>query len=173
MVKWAYLLWMALGSLSIFGLLRGLRRPMMSRVWDRLYVGDAGSVQAVGEIEAVLNVAAELDDALPPGVEYLKVPLVDGQPVGGGIAPAMWWIRDKIRYRRVLVHCNAGVSRGPAIVLCYLIECGMGFGEALEFLAYRHPATAIHPVVLESVKGYYRPYIPVGKRVWLSRDGEG
>src|ERR1039458_3767225 len=57
--------------------------------------------------------------------------------------------------RAAFVCCHASKSRSPAIILAYLVGCGMSFKEALSLICTKHKMTDIHPAVLQSVAAYF------------------
>ena len=57
---------------------------------------------------------------------------------------------------RVLVHCEMGISRSPAICACFLYECeGITLEKAHDEIKARRPLADPHPVLLASIKDYY------------------
>lgn len=48
--------------------------------------------------------------------------------------------------QNILVHCNAGCSRSPALVIGYLISnCGYDFSTAYELVKFKRPCVQINP----------------------------
>ncbi|XP_061580292.1 dual specificity protein phosphatase 19a [Cololabis saira] len=55
----------------------------------------------------------------------------------------------------VLVHCNAGVSRAPAVVIGYLMSCdGQSFDDALALVKSARPASSPNLGFLEQLRNY-------------------
>ena len=117
----------------------------MNYILERLAVGDINDARNMpDEITAVLNCAEEHDTGRE-GIVYLKIPLVDFQPIDPACIPrAVAWIKEVIVDHRVLVHCNAGIGRSPSIVVCYLNEVGFGFEEAVRLVRARKPDALPH-----------------------------
>lgn len=114
-------------------------------ILERLAVSDIEDARKLPEeITAVLNCAEE-HDTYREGIEYLKIPLEDFQPINPEYIPkAVEWIKEKIADHKVLVHCNAGIGRSPSIVVCYLCEIGFGFKEAVKLVQSRRPGAFPH-----------------------------
>ena len=117
----------------------------MNYILERLAVGDINDARNMpDEITALLNCAEE-HDTCRKGIAYLKIPLVDFQPIDPAHIPrAVAWIKEVIVDHRVLVHCNAGIGRSPSIVVCYLNEVGFGFEEAVRLVRARKPDALPH-----------------------------
>ena len=117
----------------------------MHFILERLAIGDIEDARKLLEgITAVLNCAEE-HDTYREGIEYLKIPLKDFQPINPEYIPkAVEWIKEKIADHKVLVHCNAGIGRSPSIVVCYLCEIGFGFKEAVKLVQSRRPGALPH-----------------------------
>lgn len=59
--------------------------------------------------------------------------------------------------RRVLVHCEMGLSRSPSIVVAYLHAVhGMPIEMALERIRETHPTADPHPLLLTSIRVHFR-----------------
>jgi len=114
-------------------------------ILERLAISDIEDARKLPEeITAVLNCAEE-HDTYREGIEYLKIPLKDFQPINPEYIPkAVEWIKEKIADHKVLVHCNAGIGRSPSIVVCYLCEIGFGFKEAVKLVQSRRPGALPH-----------------------------
>lgn len=76
---------------------------------------------------------------------------------GEVIEEAVAFLREQVkRGRRVLVHCEMGYSRSPAIVACYLHqELGMELDAAVRHIRAARPAADPHPVLFASIREYY------------------
>lgn len=119
----------------------------MDFILDNLAIGSSTEAWSRPvEVDALLCVAQEVE--IPPGYGAAhKVPIVDMQPIPAGQAlEAVSWIDKQIMKRRILVFCNAGVGRSSSCVVAYLCcKHGLGFGEAVEFVAKRRPYMSILP----------------------------
>ena len=67
--------------------------------------------------------------------------------VAGTLLP---WIQEsRLCGSPILIHCEAGISRSPALVLTFLVWKDFDFDEALKLVSKHEPA-APSPIVLES-----------------------
>lgn len=73
-------------------------------------------------ITHVLNVAGCPSEKLP-GLHYLDVYILDlpEEPLCHHFLPCFKFMDDALKTGCVLVHCNAGISRSPSIVVAYLM----------------------------------------------------
>lgn len=117
----------------------------MDFVLERLAIGDITDARSLPKnITALLNCTEE-HNTRRDGIRYLKIPLVDFQPINPEyILPAVRWIKEVIANNTVLVHCNAGIGRSPSIVVCYLSEIGFGFEEAVRLVKSKRPDALPH-----------------------------
>ena len=117
----------------------------MYYILDRLAVGDIDDARNVPRgISALLNCSEE-HDTYREGIEYLKIPLIDFQPINPEYIPkAIAWIKEMIVNHRILVHCNAGIGRSSSIAVCYLYEIGFGFEEAVKLVKSKRPGAVPH-----------------------------
>lgn len=106
-------------------------------------------------IGAVLSLLEVDFDA---GEHHATIPLRDGEALPpAAVACATAFVDRQLRAgRKVLVHCQMGLSRSPAITAAYLHEySGMKLGDALAWVGCRRTAAAPHPVLVDSL---YRIY---------------
>ena len=107
---------------------------------------DACGIQALLSLEPV---------APPPGIQcQLHLTLRDRQPMAADtLERALDFIHQQINAgRRVLVHCQMGISRSPTLVAAYLHRHqGMPLDEAVTYLHHLRPVVNPHPVLLASV----------------------
>ncbi len=117
----------------------------MDYILERLAIGDIHDASNLPDrITALLNCSEEHDTSRE-GIPYLKIPLVDFQPIEPEYIPkAVSWIKKIIVDHTVLVHCNAGIGRSPSIVVCYLYEVGFGFEEAVKLVRAKRPDALPH-----------------------------
>ncbi len=88
----------------------------------------------------------------------LDLPIQDGKTVDGAIIDqALTFIAQQVAAKRkVLVHCQEGVSRSVTMVLAYLISRkGMTLGQAFKFVVRRRPVAHPHPVLLWSLVQHF------------------
>lgn len=106
-------------------------------------------------IEAVLSLV-EVDFRL--GEQHATLPLRDGERLPAAtVAAAVAFIDHQLRAgRKVLVHCQMGLSRSPAIAAAYLCACsGMRIGPALDWVCRQRVGAAPHPRLVESLYHLY------------------
>lgn len=129
-------------------------------ITDQVAVGsreDALSADALAEagIDFVLSLVLDVE---VPGVRQVQLDVQDREPLPTWtMARAVELIADEVDAgRRVLVHCHMGLSRSPAIVLCYLRErCGTSTKEAVRALKRARPQVMPHPALLASIIDHY------------------
>jgi len=140
-------------------------------VTDRLAVGGAiwtsENMRAAARagITHVVNLQQEFDDraiAEGTGVVILWIACVDDW-----LPKPAWFFRDGVQFAlealknpeaRVLVHCAAGVHRGPMMLLAILRALGYGAERAKDMIAAARPQAEFPEVYLESVEGFIHEY---------------
>jgi len=67
------------------------------------------------------------------------------------------FVDEARRHGPVLVHCVAGVSRSPALAVCYLHERhGLSLPAALDHVRSRRTQANPHPLFLRVIQEYYQ-----------------
>jgi protein-tyrosine phosphatase len=130
-----------------------------SQVWERLWVGglaDADELAAGNPhgITTVVSLSEIPVEAKRKGVNYLHIPIEDGEPVPiRQFYVIMDAIRKNIRWGTVLLHCGVGVSRAPSLAAAYMDAVGYkGIDAAIKEIRQMRPF--IHPssTLLKSIK---------------------
>ncbi|KAG8001006.1 Dual specificity protein phosphatase 19 [Nibea albiflora] len=109
-------------------------------------------------VSHILNVAFGVENVFPDLFIYKTVSILD-QP-DTDVLLHMQDCCDFIQQARsekgvVLVHCNAGVSRAPAVVMGYLMSCdGQSFDDAFSLVKSARPASCPNPGFLEQLRNY-------------------
>ncbi len=104
-------------------------------------------------VNTVITLCPEIVRRKAEDINYLRFPIVDGQPVSARqidtILDAIW---TNIRWGKVLVHCVAGASRSPVILAGWMHA--VGYKEIEECLAEIQRLNPIdpNPVLLQSVQ---------------------
>ncbi|KAE8299874.1 Dual specificity protein phosphatase 19 [Larimichthys crocea] len=110
------------------------------------------------KISHILNVAFGVENVFPDLFIYKTVSILD-QP-DADVLLHMQDCCDFIQQAHsekgvVLVHCNAGVSRAPAVVIGYLMSCdGQSFDDAFSLVKSARPASCPNPGFLEQLRNY-------------------
>jgi protein-tyrosine phosphatase len=132
---------------------------------NQLWIGNAGDGRD-GErllragVAAVVNLAAEEPSpALPRGLVYLRLPILDGEQEEDSVLDLAILTVVTLLKKRIptLVHCGAGMSRGPAVAAAALsIVEGGSPEEKLKQIAAHRPHD-VSPQLWEAVlKGVRR-----------------
>lgn len=146
----------------------------MSFVTPMVAVGDRGvaldrDLVRLHGIEAILSLAP-LVPARFIG-HHLQLVVADRVPLPSeAIDAAVAFIDGNVRDgRRVLMHCEMGISRSPALAVCYLHQCqGMSVDEALDHVRFVRPTAAPHPELMGSIRRHYE-----GRRAPAAGDHPG
>lgn len=71
---------------------------------------------------------------------------------------AIAFLKEQVgRGRRVLVHCEQGISRSPALAACYLVEAeGLDLDAALDRVLASRAIASPHPALIDSLRERYR-----------------
>ena len=111
-----------------------IENAKISKILDHLYLGNENDAKnkdllvSIG-ITHVINVTKNIPcyhmDKDEPKIEYMRVPVNDGadQDIKQYFEGTNKFIEDvKIKKGKVLVHCQAGISRSSTIVIAYLMN---------------------------------------------------
>ncbi len=141
----------------------GGERDLINQVLPWLYVGDCESawdamIQNGLAVKTIVNLH-EHDDPDLDGIKQFQFSLVDGE---GNSWETISEILDIIDERRkagnVLVHCCAGMSRSPFIILSYLVvKEGKQIDQAMNLIEERYPRRSINPHLISLLKENLAP----------------
>ena len=130
-----------------------------SHITDLIFIGSrrhAANLTAdnPSAINAVLNVGSGRY-AREDSIEYKHVPLPDAGPIPpGDLTACISFIRTHVdQGRRILVHCNAGRNRSPAIAIGYLLATGQSadWNDAFHFVKSKRECVGVRVAIRESV----------------------
>ncbi|CAL1581489.1 unnamed protein product [Knipowitschia caucasica] len=113
------------------------------------------------KVSHILNVAFGVDNVFPELFIYKTVSILD-QPdtdLTLHIQECCDFITQAQNEKGVvLVHCNTGVSRAPAVVVGYLMSHdGLSFEDGLSLVRTARPNSAPNPGFMEQLQKYQRP----------------
>jgi len=109
-----------------------------------------------GGFEAVLSMEPVNLEGL--AVHHLYLDVVDRVPLPFPmIDAAVAFIEDHVSQgRRVLVHCEMGISRSPSLAVCYLHQSqGMTIDAAIAYVKSVRPTADPHPELIGSIRAFY------------------
>ena len=133
----------------------------MDWIFDRLALGNLedGKDVAQNRSEIITINICEEDYESPEG-KHFHIPIPDQvfleYPAITLIGNILAVLRWSLCRAPTLLHCREGKSRAPSLMMGYLYEGGMGFGEALEFLKSKRPIVDPHPDTMKTVFVWYR-----------------
>ena len=107
-----------------------------------------------------------------PGIRYHEARIDDPDERLAELLPGVVAFIDEARQRgRVLLHCVAGISRSPALAICYLHERhGLSLPAAWHRVRSRRTQAAPHPVFLRIIEDYYGTRIAGAPQQFPSRE---
>lgn len=114
---------------------------------------DKSLMQSNG-ITHVLNVATGVDNLFPDDFQYLSIAILDlpNENIRSHFETCFAFMNSA---NKVLVHCNAGVSRSVTIVTAYLMKhYGLRLADAFEKVRSLRPAARPNPGFLEQLQAY-------------------
>lgn len=128
--------------------------PLLA-VGSRLDASDPQQLQANG-IQALLSLAPV---ARPRSIWcQLYLQMADRQPLPEStLIRAMEFIHAQLQLeRRVLVHCEMGISRSPSLVASYLHQyLGQDLDQAIASVKAARPIAEPHPELINSLRQYH------------------
>jgi protein-tyrosine phosphatase len=143
----------------------------MTRVFERLYLGDARDAERLAvsnplSISAVVNVNSWRNRPKRDGIEYVHLAFDESERAPPArFEHALTAISRLIRRGRVLVHCQCGSSRSPVVVALYMHSVGYkNFDDALSELVELRPIVAPSKWMVESAIAHRRS-IRLGRNV--------
>jgi len=109
-------------------------------------------------IRAIVDASNREENPRFPGILYHEVPIDDPDERLAEFLPGVVAFVDAARrHGPVLVHCVAGVSRSPALAVCYLHERhGLSLPAALDHVRSRRTQANPHPLFLRVIQEYYQ-----------------
>lgn len=131
----------------------------MTQVWERLFVGGLNDAKRLAKanpnhIDTVISLCEGCVPTKRPGVNYVHIPIEDGEPVPvGHFDRVMDAIAENIRWGTVLVHCGVGISRAPSITAAWMHVVGYkNLDAAIEEIRAMRPFISPSTILLSSVK---------------------
>lgn len=142
----------------------------MNQVLPRLYISDDiiarnKSMLVKYKITHILNLTTNIPNKFEPDITYLKIIIFDfeTQNISQYFSESFEFIENALKQdeqNRVLVHCNAGISRSASFVIAYLLQKRV-FKRYKD--AYNHLKKA-RPVI-EPNRGFEKQLINFEKRI--------
>jgi len=136
---------------------------VITRVWERLYVGSLRDAEQLAtsnplRITSVVSLCSHKVPHKASGVSYTRVPISDSRPISARQFDAvMAAIAQGVREGNLLIHCLGGVSRSPTMTAAWMHRCGyLNLVAALVEIANRRPTIDPSPVLLRSVAEHLR-----------------
>ena len=122
----------------------------------RLFARDQPALAAL-QISSALDLTAEFAEVpfLRNMPAYFCIPLLDRTaPSLPELKAAVQFIRERLPYGPVYVHCALGHGRSATVVLAYLLASGKFANqeEALKYLRTKRPRIKLHPCQLRAVE---------------------
>lgn len=131
----------------------------MTRLWERLFIGGFADAEqlAVDNPVRITTVITLCNLVVPEkrwDINYLHFPFEDSLPVPvrkfDSIIDAL---AENIRWGRVLLHCNQGVSRAPSMAAAWMHVVGFrNIDAALDEIRRVCPDIWPSEIVLESLR---------------------
>ena len=142
----------------------------MNAVRPDLYVGKLADtlnhpLLQAEHIGAVLQLARAYE---PPGLTTLYLPVEDGEPLDFELLRRGVAFVDQQRNagRRVLIACGAGISRSAAFAVAVVKEAEtLTLLEAYAHVVQARPQALPHPLLWQSLCGYYNESVSVAEMI--------
>jgi protein-tyrosine phosphatase len=125
-----------------------------------------GSLVAASDLEvltrhgvrAIVDASNREGNPRFPSIQYHEVPIDDPDERLAEFLPRVVAFIDEARRRGpVLLHCVAGISRSPALALCYLHERhALSLPAALQHVRSCRTQANPHPLFLRVIQEYYQ-----------------
>jgi len=135
----------------------------MTRVWERIYVGDRNDAERLGEanpagITSIISLCEEKMPRCNYAINYVHIPIPDAKPIRvGQFDMVIEALSENIRWGTVLIHCGSGVSRAPIMAAAWMEVVGYkNIDSALEEIAGLRPIVAPSKTLLSSVRRHLR-----------------
>jgi protein-tyrosine phosphatase len=114
-------------------------------------------------IRAVVDASNREGNPRFPGIRYYPVPIDDPDERLLEFLPgAVAFIDDARRSGAVLLHCVAGISRSPALAICYLYERhSLSLAAAARQVRARRAQADPHPLFLRLIQAYYQAHAEI------------
>jgi protein-tyrosine phosphatase len=135
----------------------------MTRVWERLYVGDRNDVEHLREsnpfgINSVVSLCEEKVLQRNYAINYVHLPIADRKPIRVGQLDAIInELTENIRWGAVLIHCDSGISRAPLMAAAWMDVVGYkNVDAALEEIVGLRPIIVPSKTLLSSVRRHLR-----------------
>jgi protein-tyrosine phosphatase len=133
----------------------------MDFLTEMVAVGCADDARDVDVLrERIIGAVLSLVPLGPPQLHLPNavVEVADKQALpSDAIQMALHFVRSHVRAgRRVLVHCQSGISRSPALAVCYLHQYeGWSIDGAVARVKTLRPQAEPHPALIESIRAHY------------------
>lgn len=131
----------------------------MTRVWERLYLGDRNNAERLYRLNpnGITTVISLCEDSVlrrNPAINYVHVPIADATPVKvGQFDSIIDAIGENIRWGTLLIHCGSGVSRAPIMTAAWMHVVGYKIIDAaLKEISKLRPIISPSSILLDSVK---------------------
>jgi protein-tyrosine phosphatase len=130
-----------------------------TQIWERLWLGSLADAERLAEanpngITTVISLSGVAVRSMRNGVDYLRLPIEDEQPVPiSRFYEVMDAIRKSIRWGTVLIHCSEGVSRAPSMAAAWMHCVGYSnIDAALAEIKRLRPFISPSDTLIESIR---------------------
>jgi protein-tyrosine phosphatase len=135
----------------------------VTRIWERLYIGGLADAEKLAEgnphrITTVVSLSEIPVESKLRGINYLNLPIEDGEPVPVRQFDAiMDAIDENIRWGTVLLHCASGMSRAPSFTAAWMASVGYkNLDAALADIRKVRPFILPSEILVESIRRHLK-----------------
>ena len=128
---------------------------MIEHVYKNIYLGnrkDASNwaLLASYQIGALVNCAQELPVATKQALPYFHLKIIPGHRFTRDELESLMMFYNTWKHESILVHCQVGMERSPAVVIAMLVAMGFSFDYAFEIV--HRARTEVKIKIYDSVK---------------------